>query len=298
MKIAVVLVNYNGISDTLDCIESLRNSAVPLKVIVIDNASKNDESYLICQKHPDVKTFRLEQNLGFAGGNNVGIEWALENDYEYIALLNNDTVIDSKLFENLQAEAAPDTVVAPYMYFHSSPDDLWYGGGNINRWTGNATHIYVPNENLVPFECTLMTGCCFMAHRDVWKKVGLLDDSYFMYNEDTDFSIRLMQNGIKLKVVPQAKLWHKVGKSSGGETSPLSCYYITRNRLHLLKTYKSFFKPTAYLFTIVTRYLWVLRMLKAGKRDSAQAFLQGIKDFKQGITGAAVIVSAMHQDLK
>lgn len=283
MNIAVVLVNYNGLSDTLDCIGSLGDSAIPLKIIVIDNASKNDETDFIRDKYPDVKTFRLEQNLGFAGGNNVGIKWALENDYDYIALLNNDTVIDSKLFENLLAEANGNTVVAPYMYYHGSPKDLWYGGGNLNRWTGNAKHIYTFSEK--PFECTLVTGCCFMAHRSIWEKVGMLDDSYFMYNEDADYSIRLMQNGIRLKVVPQAKLWHKVGKSSGGETSPFSCYYITRNRLHLLKTYRNFFKLTAYPFTILTRYLWILRMLKAGKKNSAKAFMQGIKDFKKGLMG-------------
>ena len=99
MKIAVVLVNYNGLSDTLDCIDSLYKSTVPLKVIVIDNASKDDETYFVSQKYPDVKVFRQEENLGFAGGNNIGIRWALDNGYEYIALLNNDTVIDSTLFK-------------------------------------------------------------------------------------------------------------------------------------------------------------------------------------------------------
>lgn len=285
METAVVLVNYNGLSDTLDCIDSLHKSTVPLKIIVIDNASKDDETYFISQKYPDVKVFRQEENLGFAGGNNIGIQWALDNDYEYIALLNNDTIIDPKLFESLKAEAGQNTVVAPYMYCHSAPDELWYGGGHIDRWTGNAKHIYAPSENMQPFESTLVTGCCFMAHRTIWEKTGLLDDSYFMYNEDTDFCIRLMQNGFKMKTVPQAKLWHKVGKSSGGEASPLSCYYITRNRLHLLKIYKDFFKPTAYPFTVLTRYIWILRMMIAGKKESAKAFSQGIKDAKNGIMG-------------
>ena len=283
MKIAVVLVNYNGLSDTLDCIDSLYKSTVPLKVIVIDNASKDDETYFVSRKYPDVKVFRQEENLGFAGGNNIGIRWALDNGFEYIALLNNDTVIDSTLFKNLLAEADSNTVVAPYMYYHGSPKDLWYGGGTLNRWTGNAEHIYTFTET--PFECSLVTGCCFMAHRDIWEKVGLLDDSYFMYNEDADYSIRLVQNEVRLKVVPHAKLWHKVGKSSGGETSPFSCYYITRNRLHLLKTRKNFFKWTAYPFTVLTRCIWILRMNLAGKKDCAKAFVQGLKDARKGVMG-------------
>ncbi|MBR6450646.1 MAG: glycosyltransferase family 2 protein [Fibrobacter sp.] len=285
MKIAVILVNYNGFSDTVNCIDSLCNSETPLHIIVVDNASKEDEAALINQKYSNITTFRENKNLGFTGGNNIGIQWALDNGYEYIALLNNDTVIDNKLFSNLLKWADRDTVVLPYMYYYSDPNSLWYGGGFINRRTGNAEHILKTVKDETPFECNFATGCCLLAHRDIWQSVGLLNDRYFMYNEDTEFSIRLIKAHKKIKIIPSAKLWHKVGKSSGGPLSPLSSYYVTRNRLHLLKVYKDFFSFSAYYFTLVTRIFWAIRMKLKGKKHLADAFLKGIKDAQKGIMG-------------
>jgi GT2 family glycosyltransferase len=285
MKVAVILVNYNGFLDTVNCIDSLCNSETPLQIIVVDNASREDEAALINQKYSNIKTFRENQNFGFAGGNNIGIQWALDNGYEYIALLNNDTVIDNKLFSNLLKWADSNTVVVPYMYYYSEPAFLWYGGGFINRRTGNAEHILKTQKDETPFECSFATGCCFLAHRDIWQSVGLLNDSYFMYNEDTEFSIRLLKAHKKIKVIPSAKLWHKVGKSSGGPLSPISSYYVTRNRLYLLKSHKDFFSFPAYYFTLITRILWAIRMKISGRGKIAKAFVQGIRDSKKGIMG-------------
>ncbi len=286
MHIAVILVNYNGLSDTIDCLNSIGEQTLPIQAIVVDNASKENEALIIQKQFPKVKTIRSNNNLGFAGGNNVGIQWALNNNFEYIALLNNDTILDCQLFEYLLNEVEENAIVAPYMYYHSNPQHLWYGGGEINRWTGNAKHFYTNKNKQHPFECSFITGCCFMAHRNIWGKIGLLDESYFMYNEDTDYSIRLLQKKVKIKIVPQAKLWHKVGKSSGGKKSALSIYYTTRNRLQIVKKYKSFFKATAYPFSVITRYLWIFLMKLKGKNEW-RAFYRGIKDAQKGITGAS-----------
>ena len=285
-KIAVILVNYNGVSDTIECIQSLYNSSIFVQIVVVDNASKNNELSLITKKFPAVKTIQLEANIGFAGGNNVGIKWALENGYEYISLLNNDTIIDKDLFKNLLECADEKTVAAPYMYYHSHPNELWYGGGYINRWTGNAKHIFKKSIDNSIFECSFVTGCCFIAHRLIWKSIGLLDESYFMYHEDTDFCIRLKKHNCKIKINPTAKIWHKVGQSGGGENSAFSIYYNTRNRLICIKKYKFFFHFTAELFSITTRCIRMLLLMAKG-RNEWTAFYEGLKDAQKNIIGSS-----------
>jgi len=281
-ELVVILVNYNGLSDTIECIRSIKQSSVKSKIVVVDNASKQNESLAINELFPDVQTFRSEQNLGFAGGNNVGIKWALENKFKYIALLNNDTIIERNMFEKLLQHAARDCAVAPFMYYYSSPQKIWFGGGEVNKIKGNPEHFDKEKDGC--FRCSFLTGCCFLMHRDIWESIGLLDELYFMYHEDTDYSIRLIQNGISLMVVPEAKLYHKVGKSSGDRQSAFSIYYNTRNRILILRKYKSFFYPTAYIFTLMSRTMRMLMLALKG-RSEWKAFYSGMRDALKGMTG-------------
>ena len=281
-KLAVILVNYNGLSDTVECIRSIKQSSVKSKIVVVDNASKQNESLAINELYPDVQTFRSEQNLGFAGGNNVGIKWAIENKFEYIALLNNDTIIESNMLEVLLQHASRDSVVVPFMYYYSSPRKIWFGGGRVNKIKGNPEHF--EKEKKGKFFCSFLTGCCFLMHRNIWESVGFLDETYFMYHEDTDYSIRLIQKGFNIMVVPDAKLYHKVGKSSGNRESAFSIYYNTRNRILILKKYKSFFYPTAYIFTLLSRTMRMMMLALKGRKEW-KAFYGGVRDALQGKTG-------------
>jgi GT2 family glycosyltransferase len=281
-KIAIVLVDYNGVLDTIECINSVMQSSISIQIVVVDNSSKENDANIIKSQFSNVKVFRSEKNLGFAGANNIGIKWALENDFKYIGLLNNDTVVQKNTFKILLEYANKKTVVAPFMYYESAPKDLWFGGGRLNKFKGNPVHL--KKERNVPFYCTFITGCCFVAHRDIWESCGLLDESYFMYHEDTDYSIRLLQGGYKIEIVPESKIYHKVGKSSGGKESAFSIYYNTRNRFLVLKKYKSFFYATAFPFTFFSRIVRML-LLMTQNRKEWRAFFQGIKDSKKGITG-------------
>lgn len=282
-KIAVILVNYNGLDDTLACIESLQKSTINSQIVVVDNASLEDESIKIAQYYKNVKIFRENRNLGFAGGNNIGIKWALEQNFEYIALLNNDTIVKENLLEQLLSVVDENIVVAPYMYYYYYPNELWYGGGYLSHFTAKATHITHPQKNDNTFECSFVTGCCFLAHRTIWKKVGILDDSYFMYLEDVDFSARILQNNFKIVVNPQAKLWHKVGKSTGNN-SAFRMYYITRNRFLLQKKQKKSFSNFAIIFIYVTMFFRIFRCVI--KRNHLwKCILQGICDGRKGFSG-------------
>lgn len=276
--IAIILVNYNGLKDTFECLRSLEESSIPLQAIVIDNASKENEAFLISKSFPNVHVIRSEENLGFSGGNNLGIKWALDCGYKYIALLNNDTIVQRNTFELLKTVTDTNTVALPIIYYHSIPTDVWFGGGYINKFTGNALHKERScNMNFV-------NGCCFMACREIWIKVGFLDESYFMYNEDTDFSIRLQNNEVRISLVPKAVIYHKVGMSSGGVLSPLNIYYVTRNRIRVIRKHLGYFHWTALPFTIVTRLMWMAKYFLQGKKEW-KYFYQGVRDGMKGIEG-------------
>lgn len=283
IKLAVILVNYNGIDDSIDCIRSLKKSSIPLTIIIVDNASSKDESIKLKDLFPDIYTMRSEINLGFAGGNNIAIKWALENNFDYIALLNNDTIVKNNTFEELCKYAGHNDIVAPYMYYYSNPKELWYAGGFINHWSGNATHNKKEKKHDIAC-CTFATGCCFLAHRNVWEKVGLLDESYFMYNEDVDYCIRLLSLNVVIKTNPKASIYHKVGKSCGGEISSFQIYYMTRNRILVIKKFPHFFHITAMPFTILSRILWGIKFFFQGKKEWT-FFFKGIRDGIKGVKG-------------
>lgn len=274
MRVCVILVNYNGLADTIETINSIYNNTYKkITIIVVDNGSKVNEAMIIKDKFPEVEIIRSDYNLGFAGGNNLGIDYALNYGFEYIMLLNNDTIIDNNMITILLQHTKENVVCVPAMYYYDYPSELWYGGGKINKWTGNVKHLNNFNISYVSF----ITGCCFFMQKETIKRIGKLDESYFMYVEDADYSIRLLDAGIKMKYVPLAKLYHKVGKSSGGELSPLSVYCTTKNRIKLIRKYPYHFYWTALPFTIISRLIRMFQYLVSGKK-SWRYFYIGIRD--------------------
>ncbi len=284
MKIATVLVNYNGYQDTVDCVKSLLNSKIQTDIFVVDNASKNDEAEKLERDFSTVTIIKSDKNLGFSGANNLAIQRAIEADYDYVMLLNNDTEIASDMVELLLSEASENCVVVPSMYYFSEREKLWYAGGKISKFKGGARHFYRTKKSLKNHYVSFATGCCMLIHSSVFQLVGLLDERYFMYCEDVDFCIRLARAGIKIRYIPQAKLWHKVGRASGGDKSKFNIYYGTRNRLYLIQTFRKEYYFTAYPFTMLTRYVKIfLAKLKRNGKDSAYG--KAIKDYKNGVIG-------------
>lgn len=277
MKISVILVNYNGFADTCEAVDSLLRQTQTVEIIVVDNASQNDEAALLHQAYPGIRVIRAEKNLGFAGGSNLGIRAALENGADYIMLLNNDTVTSPDMVNLLVRHAAPQTVTVPAMYYSDAPDTLWYGGGFFNRWTGNVQHARLTKPTTVEFA----TGCCFLVDASVFRRIGLLNERYFMYCEDAEFSLRLKANRIKILYLPGAKLWHKVGRSSGGDDSGFSIYYNAYNRLRLIRSHKSFFRFTALPFAVLSRLArWMQHALRRSPvaRYYFKAVVDGLKE--------------------
>ena len=252
-NISIILVNWNGKKDTLACLASLRNASTHQRInaftIVIDNGSTDNSVEAIRKNFPDVEVIETGRNLGFSGGNNVGIRKALEQGSDLVWLLNNDTVVDKNALTTL-IDACNDSRVgiagskiyfAPGREFHKEryqkPEQgkvLWYAGGLIDWQNMYASHRGVDEVDKGQYDKTeetpFITGCSMMVKKQVFGKVGLLDEFFFAYLEDVDFCLRAKRAGYKLLYVPQSVVWHKNAGSSG-VGSGLHQYYMTRNRL-------------------------------------------------------------------
>jgi len=269
-NISIILVNWNGKKDTLACLASLRQVksqksppkadqplAEKVKSIIVDNGSTDDSVEVIREKFPDVEVLETGKNLGFVGGNNVGIRRALEGGADFVWLLNNDTSVDKNALVAL-LEACKDPrvgIAGSKIYFASgreyhkeryTKEDrghvLWYAGGLIDWQNMYASHRGVDEVDKGQYDKTeetpFITGCSMMVKKQVFGKVGLLDEIFFAYLEDVDFCLRAKRAGYKLLYVPQSVVWHKNAGSSG-VGSGLHQYYMTRNRLLVGMRYAS-----------------------------------------------------------
>ena len=286
-KLYIILVNYKQPELTAKCVESIRNSKnITPFVVIVDNCSKDDSISILSKLENDhTILLKSEENNGFAAGNNKGIQYALDNGADFIMFLNNDTEIDPYMIDILLSYCNEQTAVSPKMYYYDEPGKIWFAGGKYLSKTGRFVHIgesELDSDNYKSLtKCDFLTGCCIMLSSETIKKVGFLDESYFMYMEDVDYSIRLKQNNIQLLMVPEAKLWHKVGSSSGGEKSESAIYYGNRNRLYLLNHYH--FPLFIRIECFVSRLLLLIKALL--KNTNEKVIYYSIKDYINKKTG-------------
>jgi len=285
-KVFIIIVNWNGELDTLECLESLKNNDYPnYEVVIIDNGSK-DKFQVSDSK---IKVIYNKENLGFSGGNNIGIKYALENNTDYVLLLNNDTIV-SKDFLSKMVEVAENNnsygIIGPKIYHYEEKDRIWFAGGKIN-WLYNKGTMVGYNEidngqyDQPKIQKTdYITGCCALIKGEVIEKIGLIPEEYFLYYEDTDWSLRAQKQGYECLFVPKASIWHKGSKSSIAE-SPSYIYYHIRNGLIMAKKYAPWYiKPFVHLdilFRIKKQIFKYIFLPK--KRIWAKYILLGIKDF-------------------
>ncbi len=251
-KICIIIVNWNGKDDTLRCLSSIKGidtRGYSLSTIVVDNGSTNDSVAVIKKKHPWVTLIETKKNLGFTGGNNVGITHAMEHGADYIWLLNNDTIVDRNALTLVEAFTVPHIGIAgSKIYFapgHEYHRDryttsqrgkvLWYAGGLVDWDNVYASHRGVDEVDKGQFDkeedTPYVTGCSFMIRRAVIEKIGGLDERYYLYLEDLDYCLKAKKAGFRLVYNPKSIIWHVNAGSSGGAGNPLHEYYLTRNRL-------------------------------------------------------------------
>lgn len=238
--VSVVVLNWNGKADTLDCLQSLRAVDYPnFTVHVVDNASSDDSVPTIRAAFPEVELICSSRNLGYAGGNNLGIRRALEIGAQYILLLNNDTVVDPGLLSALVKTARRYPHAAAFgakILLYGDRSRVWYAGA---RWDEPRSCFVQIGEGLPdddaslnePQETAYACGCAFFMSAKRAREIGFLDENFFLYFEESDWCYRARRRGYPSIFVPDARLWHKVSVSFGGERSPLALYFLTRNRL-------------------------------------------------------------------
>src|SRR3989337_2590976 len=240
MKLVIVILNFNGLDDTLACLDSIKkliDDGIGVETIVVDNFS-SDGSQEALSKIEDINFIQNQDNLGYAGGNNVGIKYALKRRADAVLILNNDTIVDQKIF------------FAKGFEFHKlrySPKDLgkviWSAGGEIDWSNVLGKHLGVDEVDRGQFakrkQITFATGACIFVKREVFEKIGYFDEKYFLYLEDMDFCVRAKNAKFKIIFEPGAVVWHKNAGSSGGSGSVLQDYFITRNRLLFAYKYAS-----------------------------------------------------------
>jgi GT2 family glycosyltransferase len=221
-SVAIIVLNWNGLSDTRECLASLRGVSYPdLRVIVVDNGSDNDEAGTIEREFGGfAEVVRNPANLGFAGGANAGIRRALKDAPGYLLLLNNDVLVEPGFLDAMvdAAQRLPDFAAAcPKAYFHHDPDLIYSTGGRVNMWTGGARQVGRGEKDNGRFdeiaERDYADGLCMLISGRALEQVGLLDDDYFLYWEETDWCLRARALGLRCYYVPGARVWHKAQRS-------------------------------------------------------------------------------------
>jgi len=256
-KVSIIILNWNGLEDTIDCLESLKKITYPnYEVIVVDNGSREKDAQVLKDKFSDyIHLIRNEKNYGYTGGNNIGIRYASSNSSpDYFLIINNDVVVAPDFLTTMIKIAKYDTsigILGPKLYYYSYPGIIYSTVSKINMWTGS--FISTGHKQLdtgqydVQQDADCLSGCCLLVSKEVIHKIGLLDESFFSYCDEIDYCFRAQKAGFRNIYVPQAVAWHKkvlskkfCGKFTYAEKGrPLDLYYGTRNNFKFMRKHGS-----------------------------------------------------------
>jgi GT2 family glycosyltransferase len=265
--IYIILVNYNSYIDTIECVESIEDSHYKnLKIIIVDNNSNNDSVSIMKDKLKKHIIIESNENLGFSGGNNLGIRYALNNKSDYILLLNNDTIVHPDFLEPLIKafnENRNAGIITGQIYYYDDKELLWFDGAYCNRKKGQIYHKNIKmhnNPNLKNIEeQQFLTGCFMLIPSYIFESVGLLDEKYFLYYEDTDYCIKVKKKNYKLLINRESRIYHKVSKSTD-ENSNLYLYYNTRNRFIFIKeNINGIHKIISYMYMLSSSFYKLIK---------------------------------------
>lgn len=293
-KVSIIILNWNGLKDTLECLESLSKiKYTNYEVIVVDNNSFGNDVEIIKNKFSGLlkEIIINDSNLGFSGGNNVAIQKVMQGDSDYLLLLNNDTIVEpdflNKLIEKC-GDSAEIGILTPMIKYYSNREVVWSSGGYISKFRASGFSYGLDKPSHL-FEhdsyCTFASGCCLLIRREVVEKIGLLDERYFLYLEDADFCQRTISAGFKILYVGSSKIYHKVNSSTSKTVSQLPIYYVSRNRFYfarkLLGNYYYVFVPYMFISSIIK---WLFA--KSTKNNIAKFdVVKSFRAFKSGKMG-------------
>lgn len=276
--VSIITVNYKQLQVTCELLESIKGLRYPnLEVIIVDNAQLGDDTAAYQSILPTVKVINAKENLGFAGGNNLGIEAAKG---EFLFLVNNDTELENGLIESLLSRfTSPDIgAVSPVLKYFSHPDQIQFAGFTpIHSLTGR-NELLKNTTSSLPYETPYFHGAAVMIKREVIEQCGMMPEQFFLYYEELEWSTQIKSKAYKLLVDPSVHVLHKESISTG-KNSPLKLYYQTRNRLHFMRT-KGQFNWIAFLsfFLLISIPKNLIKHVLLREWKHLKAFNQGIGD--------------------
>jgi|WetSurMetagenome_2_1015567.scaffolds.fasta_scaffold287191_1 GT2 family glycosyltransferase len=289
-KVTVIILNWNGKEDTIECLKSMSHITYPnYKILIVDNGSTDNSAETIKTLFPNVEVMENEQNLGFAEGNNVGIKKALKDKTDYILLLNNDTVVDPGFLEPLVDTAVNNQfigILGPVIYEYISPKKIQSSGVKINWNKGKGKRLYLDvnriNDSKFTFEVDYVSGCAFLVNVNVFKDIGYLDPNYFAYWEETDFCIRAKKIGYKVLCVPLSRIWHK-GQCSTSKINGFHEYLLIRNRFRFMKKHSTQKQYLSFLMYFFGFNIWFSTFVYIFYHKNIKAFFEFYKGIIEGL---------------
>ena len=299
MTLAAIVLNWNGLADTRALLPTLFACRLPenwrLRAVMVDNGSTDGSAEAVAREFPGVEIVPLGENRRFAGGNNEGLRRCLAHGDDAVMLLNNDTECDREMLAALIDALDRDQdagAAAPLIHYADPPDRIWYAGAWCVPALGFVGHRGLRTRDHGQYRRTettgYLTGCCLLARRDAWTKVGLLDERYFIYAEDADWSLRARAAGFRLLFVPAAKLKHKVSASSG-DASPWKTYQRLRANLTLFARHARGVACLTWLpCFLALQVATALWLLARGRVAAAAAVPRALADAVRGRPAAEV----------
>lgn len=285
-SVAAIVLSYDGRDVTLQALESLTGlDHHPLRIVVVDNGSTDGTRAAVAARFPEVVVVRTEENLGPAGGVNLGLRWGLIRGYDYLLVLNNDIEVAPDMVSEMLAVAESKDrigVVGPKAYYYEDRDRIWSAGGilrfreSVTRERGHKELDRGQYDRAE--EISYVNGCAMLIKRRVLEEVGLWDPLYFLSVEDADFCMRAKRGGYRCWYAPRARLWHMVSVTAGGYRSGRT-YHTGRSTALFLRRYAGPWQwATALVFTLAALPAAFLRELPRGNQGAVLAKARGFRD--------------------
>jgi GT2 family glycosyltransferase len=288
-----IVLSWNGRDDTLECLEALgKVTDPPVRVVCVDNGSTDGSVEAVRDRHPEAHLIENGRNLGFSGGCNAGIRWALDQGARWVVLVNNDAAIAPDAIKCFAAAAERHPragILAGKVLFANRPDRIWFAGQRFLAWLGYSGRHRGEGRRDGPRysregPTDRATGALMAVSRRLIEEVGLLDEDLFAYLEDVDWSLRAREAGFEVVFVPSAKAWHQVGASTEGPAH--NSYYGTRNMIVVSERHRPLPPPLSWLRRGVIRATFAAYALRQPNRRAALAAVrEGYRDARGGRLG-------------
>lgn len=288
-RVSIIILNWNGLEDTIECLESLKKITYPnYEVIVVDNGSAENDAQVLKERFGNyIRLIQNDRNYGFAGGVNIGMQYALKySSPDYFLLLNNDTIVAPDFLTQMVRVAENDSsigIVGPKVYLYGSPNIMQGIGGKSNMWTGLSACIGDREVDAGQYSSRQVVDlalACTLTKVEAINRIGLYDESYFCYREDDDYCFRARKAGYKVVYAPEAFIWHKVGHTAQRTTGFIP-YYLTRNSFKFMRKHATRLQYCVFLlYFSLFRFWFATGVFLLYHRNVKEfvAFCRGVKD--------------------